>query len=165
LTRGAESDVDGRCVCRRHRGPFPAGAGGEGGGIVGGTGVRGSVTIEALAGQVGVARAVVGGVLGVGHPCLDAAVLLVSELVTNSVLHSGSTVAGGQVTVTVSADGGVARVAVAERAGPGVPVLVPDAGGEAEGNRGMRLVDMLASRWGYERGGGQAVTWFELCST
>jgi hypothetical protein len=29
----------------------------------------------------------------------------------------------------------------------------------------MRLVDALASRWGYERGGGQAVTWFELRST
>ena len=53
--------------------------------------------------------------------------------------------------MTVSAGGGVVRVAVAERAGPGVPVLVPDAGGEAEGNRGMRLVDMLAARWGYER--------------
>ena len=82
-------------------GHFPAGAGGEGGGIAGGTEVRGSVTIGALAGQVGVARAVVGGVLGAGPPCLDAAVLLVSELVTNSVLHSGSA-AGGQVTVTVS---------------------------------------------------------------
>jgi hypothetical protein len=56
-------------------------------------------------------------------------------------------------------------VAVAERSGPGVPVLVPDAGAEAGGGRGMRLVDALASRWGYERGGGQAVTWFELRST
>jgi hypothetical protein len=51
--------------------------------------------------------------------------------------------------------------------GRGVPVLVlvPDADGEADWSRGMRLVDALAARWGYERGGGQAVTWFELCST
>jgi anti-sigma regulatory factor (Ser/Thr protein kinase) len=132
---------------------------------VGGTGVRGSVTIGALAGQVGVARAFVGGVLGAGYPCLEVAVLLACELVTNSVRHGGSAVAGGQVTVTVSAGGGVVRVAVAERAGPGVPVLVPDAGGEAVGGRGMRLVDMLAARWGYERGGGRAVAWFELCGT
>ena len=41
-----------------------------------GTGVRESVTIEALAGQVRVARAFVGGLLGAGHPCLDVAVLL-----------------------------------------------------------------------------------------
>ena len=116
--------------------------------MMGGTGVRGSVTVGALAGQVGVARAFVARVLGAGHPCLGVAVLLACELVTDSVLDGGSAVAGGQVTVTVSAGGGVVRVAVAERAGPGVPVLVPDAGGEAEGNRGMRLVDMLAGRWG-----------------
>ena len=54
---------------------------------------------------------------------------------------------------------------MAERAGPGVPVLVADAGAEAGGGRGMRLVDALAARWGYERGGGQAVTWFEVRST
>jgi hypothetical protein len=25
------------------------------------------------------------------------------------------------------------------------------------------LVDALAARWGYQRGGGLATTWFELC--
>jgi len=39
-------------------------------------------------------------VLGESHPDADVAVLLASELVTNSVLHSGSTVPGGVVTVT-----------------------------------------------------------------
>jgi hypothetical protein len=43
-----------------------------------------------------------------------------------------------------------------------VLVLVPDAGGEADWSRGMRLVDALAARWGYVLGGGQAVTWLEL---
>jgi anti-sigma regulatory factor (Ser/Thr protein kinase) len=129
-----------------------------------GTGVRESVTIEALAGQVRVARAFVGGLLGAAHPCLDVAVLLASELVANSVRHSGSAVAGGQVMVTVTASGCGVRVEVADRSGPGVPVLVPDAGGGEESGRGMRLVDALAARWGYERGGGRAVTWFELCS-
>jgi hypothetical protein len=42
-----------------------------------------------------------------------------------------------------------------------VPVLHP-ADDEAEGGRGLRLVEELAVRWGYERGGGQAMTWFEL---
>ena len=90
--------------------------------------------------------------------------LLLSELATNSVRHSGSAVAGGQVTMTVLVDGYTVRVAVADRSGPGVPVLVPDAGAEAGGSRGMRLVDALADRWRYERGGGRAITWFELCS-
>jgi two-component sensor histidine kinase len=86
------------------------------------------------------------------------------ELLTNSVRHSGSAVPGGHVTVTVTvtAGRGAVRVAVADRAGAGVPVLLPDEGGEAEGSRGMRLVEAVASRWGYERGGGTATTWFEL---
>jgi len=33
---------------------------------------------------------------------------------------------------------------------------------DAEAGRGLRLVEALADRWGYERGGGRAVTWFEL---
>lgn len=123
------------------------------------------MTILALPEQVRVARAFVAGMLGPSHGYADVATLLASELVTNSVRHGGSAVAGGQVTVTVSASGRGVRVAVAERAGPGVPVLVADAGAEAVGGRGMRLVDALAARWGYERGGGQAVTWFELRST
>jgi hypothetical protein len=40
-----------------------------------------------------------------------------------------------------------------------VLVLVPDADGEADWSRGMRLVDALAARWGYVLGGGQAVRW------
>ena len=46
--------------------------------------------------------------------------------------------------------------------GDGIPVLRPAAGGEAECGREMRIVDDLAARWGYQRGGGFATTWFEL---
>ena len=55
------------------------------------------------------------------------------------------------------------RVEVTDRSGDGAPVLLQaaaDAG--AEGSRGMRLVDALAARWGYCRGGGFTSTWFEL---
>jgi hypothetical protein len=31
-----------------------------------------------------------------------------------------------------------------------------------EGSRGLWLVDALSARWGYERDGGLATTWFEL---
>jgi len=49
-----------------------------------------SVTIAAVPGQVRLARAFVAWMLGGSHPDADVAVLLASELVTNSVLHSGS---------------------------------------------------------------------------
>jgi serine/threonine-protein kinase RsbW len=53
------------------------------------------------------------------------------------------------------------RVEVTGRKADGVPVLRrPD--DEAEGSRGLRLVEELAVRWGYERDGGRATTWFVL---
>jgi anti-sigma regulatory factor (Ser/Thr protein kinase) len=121
-----------------------------------------SPTIAAVPGQVALARAFVAGLLGESHPDADVAVLLASELVTNSVPHSGPAVPGGVVTVAVGGDG--VRVEVTDRSGDGVPVLVSaaSADGGAEGSRGMRLVDALAARWGYQRGGGLATTWFEL---
>jgi anti-sigma regulatory factor (Ser/Thr protein kinase) len=99
--------------------------------------------------------------LGPSHPCGDVAVLLASEMVTNSLRHGGSAGPGEAVTVTVVVwDAGV-RVEVTGRKADGVPVLRPPAD-DAEGGRGLRLVEDLAVRWGYERGGGQATTWFEL---
>jgi anti-sigma regulatory factor (Ser/Thr protein kinase) len=123
-----------------------------------------SATIPAVPGQVRVARAFVAGVLGESHVHADVALLLASELVTNSVRHSGSAVPGGVVTVTVAAGNQVVRVEVTDRCGDGVPVLssAAPADGEAEGSRGLWLVDALSARWGYQRGGGLATTWFEL---
>ncbi|MGO8890163.1 MAG: ATP-binding protein [Streptosporangiaceae bacterium] len=109
-------------------------------------------------GRARVARTFVGGVLGPGHPCGDAAVLLVSELFGNSVRHSGSGAPGETVTVTVTvavrAGDGMVRVEVSDRGGPGVPELGP-AGRDAEGGRGLQLVAGLAARWGWRRRGGR----------
>lgn len=102
-----------------------------------------------------------GRLLGPSHPCEAVAVLLASELATNSVRHSGSAVPGETVTVTVVVRDAGVRVEVTDRKTEGVPVLRP-ADDEAEGSRGLRLVDDLADRWGYERSGGRATTWFEL---
>jgi anti-sigma regulatory factor (Ser/Thr protein kinase) len=121
--------------------------------------VRESVTVAGRAERARVARAFVGGVLGPGHPCGDAAVLLVSELFGNSVRHSGSGAPGE--TVAVRMGDGVVRVEVTGRSGPGAPELEP-AGRDAEGGRGLQLVAGLAARWGWRRRGGRTVTWFEL---
>jgi anti-sigma regulatory factor (Ser/Thr protein kinase) len=88
-------------------------------------------------------------------------VLLLSELVTNSVRHSGSGLPGQRVTVTVLSEGEVIRVEVTDRSGVTVPVLRPADSG-AEGGRGLYLVDSLAARWGVERAGDRTTTWFEL---
>jgi anti-sigma regulatory factor (Ser/Thr protein kinase) len=126
-----------------------------------GTAIRESATFTGRPDQVREARAFVFRLLGPLHPCGDVAVLLASEVVTNCVLHGGSSAPGEAVTVTVVVwDAGV-RVEVTGRKADGVPVLRRP-NDEAEGSRGLRLVEELAVRWGYERGGGQATTWFEL---
>jgi anti-sigma regulatory factor (Ser/Thr protein kinase) len=123
--------------------------------------VRASVTLAGRAEWARVARTFTGEVLGPGHPCGDVAVLLVSELFSNSLRHSGSGGPGGTVAVTVTCGGGVVRVEVTDRSGPGVPALRPG-DGVAEGGRGLLLVAGLAERWGWRRCGGRTVTWFEL---
>jgi anti-sigma regulatory factor (Ser/Thr protein kinase) len=123
--------------------------------------VRESVTLAGRAERARVARAFVGGVLGPGHPRMDDAVLLVSELFGNSVRHGGSGLPGQTVMVVVTDGDGVARVEATDRSGPGVPLPRP-ANGDAEGGRGLGLVSALAARWGWRRCGGRTVTWFEL---
>ena len=123
--------------------------------------VRETVTLAGRAERARAARAFVSEVLGPGHPCGDVAVLLVSEIFSNSVRHSGSGAAGETVTVAVRAGGGIVRVEVTDRAGPGTPELRP-ADRDAEGGRGLQLVAALAARWGTRRRGGRMTTWFVL---
>jgi anti-sigma regulatory factor (Ser/Thr protein kinase) len=108
-----------------------------------------------------VARAFVMGVLGAGHPCGHDAGLLVSELFSNSVLHSGSGAPGETVTVAVRVSGGLVRVEVTDRSGAGAPKAGPPAR-DGEGGRGLAIVACLAARWGWRRRGGRTVTWFEI---
>jgi anti-sigma regulatory factor (Ser/Thr protein kinase) len=100
-----------------------------------GLAVRESVTLAGRAERARVARAFVEGVLGPGHPCGDVAVLMVSELFSNSVRYSRSGAPGETVTVAVIAGDGIVRVEVTDLAGEGAPELRP-AGRDAEGGRG-----------------------------
>jgi anti-sigma regulatory factor (Ser/Thr protein kinase) len=138
-------------------------AGGRGRGGAGMGGVAGeSVTIAGRPERVAVARAFAAAVLGSRHPAGETAVLLVSELVTNSVRHSASGRPGRTVTVTVLSGGGVTRVQVTDMSGATVPALRSAVGGLAGGGRGLHLVNALAARWGFEQDGGHTTTWFEL---
>jgi anti-sigma regulatory factor (Ser/Thr protein kinase) len=78
--------------------------------------------------------------LGLGE-LADDVVLLVSELVTNAIRHA---VAPIDLEIEVDDD----EVVVAVRDGSAVPPAPRDAGVEAEGGRGMLLVDLLTDEHG-----------------
>jgi anti-sigma regulatory factor (Ser/Thr protein kinase) len=90
---------------------------------------------------------------------VDTVVLLVSEVVTNAVLHARS-----DVFLTVRDQGPTARVEV--RDSSPVPPRLHRFAAESATGRGLRLLDQLALRWGAEQGGeglGKTV-WFEVGS-
>jgi hypothetical protein len=89
-------------------------------------------------------------------------VLLASELVTNSVRHSGSRQLGQTITITAVLQDSEVRVEVTDSSGPTVPAM--RAGGEiAEGGRGLQLVQALEADWGYWRAGSRTTTCLSAC--
>lgn len=86
---------------------------------------------------------------------LDDAQLLVSELVTNAVLHART-----PLVVRVRRGGGRLRVEVAD-GDPAVPVA-KHFSTDATTGRGMQLLSTLSAAWGVERDGAGKRVWFEL---
>jgi anti-sigma regulatory factor (Ser/Thr protein kinase) len=129
--------------------------------MAGAVAARESLTIAGRPERVAVARAFAAAVLGRENRERETAVLLLSELVTNSVRHSGSRLPGQTITVTVFSDGKVIRVEVTDRSGATIPAL-RSGDAEAEGGRGLYLVDTLAARWGFAQDGDHTTTWFEI---
>ena len=86
------------------------------------------------------------------------ALLAVTELVTNSLVHAGP----GPITLWAWLDANRLRVEVHD-AGPGIPEgrdwILPDGG--TPGGRGLALVRMVADRWGH-RADPWASVWFEM---
>jgi anti-anti-sigma factor len=89
----------------------------------------------------------------------EVAVLLVSELVTNAVVHPGQR-NGGSIGLRISADEGRARVEVADF-GSGFDPTAPRRKDKADGGRGLMIVERGAARWGTSRDDRFRV-WFEL---
>ena len=104
------------------------------------------------------ARVFTGDVLGDGEvesSVIEMAVLMVSELVTNAVVH-----ARGSICVTVHADAHWVRIEVEDQ-GRGRPVLHPAKRDQLDG-RGLMVVDKLATDWGTEQRATHKVVWFEI---
>jgi anti-sigma regulatory factor (Ser/Thr protein kinase) len=95
---------------------------------------------------------------------VDTAVLLTSELVTNSLQHSNSRHRGGTVTISVLAIPDGVVIEVIDDGGPTIPAVTGQPGEPdlLEGGRGLRLVELLATRWSHHRDAAGTVTWFEL---
>jgi anti-sigma regulatory factor (Ser/Thr protein kinase) len=74
----------------------------------------------------------------------EAAVLIISELVTNAVLHSGSTVIG----CTLRLDSGLLQIEVTDQgASQREPAIREPAADDVSG-RGLLLVSTLSKAWG-----------------
>lgn len=118
--------------------------------------------LAATAKSVSMARELLRSWVG-GHRCLDDAVLLVSETITNAVLHGSSANRSAVVRLVVRWTGRNVYVAVIDDgAGESTPRVV--AGDpEAEEGRGLAIVGSIADRWGIDRvQRGRRRVWFEL---
>ncbi|AUH40825.1 ATP-binding protein [Streptomyces sp. CMB-StM0423] len=115
-------------------------------------------------GCVRTARAVVRDTLRTWHldPVTDLAVLLVSELVTNSLRYASGPVGLRLRPVGGPDAGGGVRVEVSDTLP--VPPLLRTAAPDEEGGRGLLLVASVAVRWGTRCGGMGKTVWFELGS-
>lgn len=88
---------------------------------------------------------------------VDDAVLLVSELTANAVLHAGT---GMVVGASWSPGTGILRVCVLDD-DPAEPVARhPEA--TATSGRGLEIVAVVAVRWGVTQGASGKSVWFEL---
>ena len=123
---------------------------------------RYSRSYDGHAEQAGAVRRFVADVLE-GSPALGDAVLCVSELVANAILHSKSGLPDGQFEVRIFPHpAGHVRIEVTDQGGP----WAPDPGGRQNHGRGLLSVSRLAADWGIV-GDDQTgrTAWFELLST
>jgi anti-sigma regulatory factor (Ser/Thr protein kinase) len=107
------------------------------------------------------ARLIVAKVLGDAHPCIDDAVLLASETTTNAIRHSDSARPGGAFALTVEHTDVWTRITVRDDGAARTPCLCP-VGESAETGRGIKLLDLLALRWGLLRENRHNEVWFEV---
>ncbi|MFB7591249.1 ATP-binding protein [Streptomyces sp. NPDC056169] len=94
--------------------------------------------------------------IGDDEPLAETLVLLISELVTNAVVHTGCPAV---LRMLFAAEGGV-RVEVADASDR--PPQPRHAEGDDTNGRGLELVDGLADRWGWQPEGAGKSIWCEV---
>jgi hypothetical protein len=99
------------------------------------------------------------------EPLAETLILLVSELVTNAVVHTGRPAVLRMVLPGVQEEppecpGGIVRVEVADSCER--PPSPRHADGDETNGRGLELVDGLADRWGWRPEGAGKAIWCEI---
>ncbi|MFI7146364.1 ATP-binding protein [Nonomuraea sp. NPDC050022] len=109
----------------------------------------GEVVLPGVAHSVAVARHCVGEMLAsAGHRDVETARLIVSELVTNALIHTASGLYGGVITVEVIAvDAEIVRVEVTDDGADTVPRSRESGDDDCHG-RGLWLVEQVSLKWG-----------------
>ncbi|MGW2197510.1 ATP-binding protein [Streptosporangium sp. NPDC001682] len=100
----------------------------------------------------------------VDDSALDTVVLLLSEVVTNSVVHSDSgQKTAGSITVCLGLGGGMVHAEVIDDGSTTSLPFVRAADFDSDGGRGLLLVEAMATAWGthHDPEAGTAV-WFHL---
>jgi anti-sigma regulatory factor (Ser/Thr protein kinase) len=90
----------------------------------------------------------------------ETLILLISELVTNAVVHTGCPAVLRMLFGGGAAEAGTVRVEVVDVSA--CPPRPRRARGEDTGGRGLELVDGLADRWGWQREGAGKSIWCEV---
>jgi anti-sigma regulatory factor (Ser/Thr protein kinase) len=86
-----------------------------------------------------------------------AALLVLSELVTNAVLHGAE-----PIEVYVSRDGDVLRIEVSDGGARTDGVVPRSQGDQRPGGRGLHIVNSLAQRWGTANNDTGKTVWAEM---
>jgi anti-sigma regulatory factor (Ser/Thr protein kinase) len=94
-----------------------------------------------------------------GSPGADNAILCLSELVTNAIVHSRSRAPGGRFFVHVYRRENVLRVEVSDQGGPWAEI---PPGTDSGGGRGLLLVARLSRCWGRSGDESGRTIWFEM---
>jgi anti-sigma regulatory factor (Ser/Thr protein kinase) len=91
---------------------------------------------------------------------IETAQLCVTELVSNVIKHVG---VGAPTTLAVSMNGTNLRLEVRDPVADELPTVVPFAA-EAEGGRGLAIIDTVAENWGVCLTSSGKTTWCELAT-
>ncbi|MFE7129965.1 ATP-binding protein [Streptomyces sp. NPDC057638] len=94
------------------------------------------------------------------EPLAETLILLISELVTNAVVHTGCPAELRMVFGAGPVEAGTVRVEVADQCAH--PPRPRHAHGDDTNGRGLELVDGLADRWGWRPEAGGKSIWCEV---